>query len=341
MTYYYPTAAAIFSQGNVPAVTIGGLGNTAVKPERSEEIEAGFDIGFKSRISAEFTYYSKETSDALINRELPGSLGAVTSIGREHRRGDQQGHRAVGAGRPIEASGRSRGTWPEYADNKNELVSLAEGMPPLTGFGYRNAPGYPLFGIWWPRMKSFDDANGDGIISPSRKSRATDTAEFQGSTGADPTFGLNSTRSGSSATGSGWPPSSTQGRLRDPQRQPDVPVRLPPELPVAERSEQLAGEPGQGGDRPAGVRGVRDKADNIRLREMSLSYDMPAKWARAIRASNTTVTLTGHNICALTDPRASTPGIRRATRRRAPASDGPNYNFVQPGQTGRSSCAST
>ncbi len=51
-------------------VTFGNLGNPDLKPERSREIELGFDAAlFKDRVSLEFTYFNKKTNDALIERE--------------------------------------------------------------------------------------------------------------------------------------------------------------------------------------------------------------------------------------------------------------------------------
>ena len=52
------------------------LGNRELKPERSTELELGFDVtAFDSRISAEVTRYKKSSKDALISRILPPSLG--------------------------------------------------------------------------------------------------------------------------------------------------------------------------------------------------------------------------------------------------------------------------
>jgi len=39
-----------------------------------------------------------------------------------------------------------------------------------------------------------------------------------------------------------------------------------------------------------------DKADFIRLREASITYDLPVAWARAMRASTASVTLAGRNL---------------------------------------------
>src|SRR3989441_13216683 len=42
--------------------------------------------------------------------------------------------------------------------------------------------------------------------------------------------------------------------------------------------------------------GFMDKADFIRLREASITYDFPVEWARAMRASAASVTLGGRNL---------------------------------------------
>jgi TonB-dependent SusC/RagA subfamily outer membrane receptor len=51
-------------------------GNADLEPEKTTEIEGGFDIGlFDDRFSIEATYYYAKTKDALLNRNLPPSLG--------------------------------------------------------------------------------------------------------------------------------------------------------------------------------------------------------------------------------------------------------------------------
>ena len=58
-------------------MTFGSLGNPDLKPERSRELELGFDASmFDSRLSVEFTYYNKLTKDALVRRNIAPSLGA-------------------------------------------------------------------------------------------------------------------------------------------------------------------------------------------------------------------------------------------------------------------------
>ncbi len=82
LQFFNPTPVVI-NNTDVPGITIGGLGNAALKPERTNETEAGLDAELRplsARIA--FTYYSKLSHDALIAVTLPPSCGCGTSIFR-------------------------------------------------------------------------------------------------------------------------------------------------------------------------------------------------------------------------------------------------------------------
>jgi len=61
----------------LPGYEPANVGNDEVGPERTRELEVGFDAGFlDQRLSLEFTWYEQRTSDALFDvRQIP-SLGA-------------------------------------------------------------------------------------------------------------------------------------------------------------------------------------------------------------------------------------------------------------------------
>lgn len=62
--------------GDVPTVTQLTIGNPDLGPERSKEIELGFDLGaFQDRVGAEVTWYRKRTIDAILDREIAPSIG--------------------------------------------------------------------------------------------------------------------------------------------------------------------------------------------------------------------------------------------------------------------------
>jgi TonB-linked SusC/RagA family outer membrane protein len=58
------------------SVSTGSIGNPDLKPERSQEIELGFEGAFlKDRIGVDVSYYRKTTKDAILLLPVPPSLG--------------------------------------------------------------------------------------------------------------------------------------------------------------------------------------------------------------------------------------------------------------------------
>ena len=62
---------------------------------------------------------------------------------------------------------------------------------------------------------------------------------------------------------------------------------------------------------------------------MSLGWTLPKSVAQTVRASNATLTLTARNLAMWTPFTSWDPEVNTAS---GVAGDGPNYNFVQPGQ---------
>jgi TonB-linked SusC/RagA family outer membrane protein len=62
--------------GDVATVTPQFLGNADLGPERSRELEFGFDLGLlDDRVGIEATHYRKKTVDAILDRQVAPSLG--------------------------------------------------------------------------------------------------------------------------------------------------------------------------------------------------------------------------------------------------------------------------
>jgi len=90
---------------NQPALTPAAFGNPQLKPERSEELEVGFDAAFlDGRIAVEYTRFERTIRDAIVNRPLPPSSGfdgpQIVNIGKVKAWGNELGVRA----RLIEAA---------------------------------------------------------------------------------------------------------------------------------------------------------------------------------------------------------------------------------------------
>ena len=59
-----------------PTVTPLSIGNPDLGPERSRELEMGFDAGaWNDRVGLEFTFYNKKTADAILDRQIAPSIG--------------------------------------------------------------------------------------------------------------------------------------------------------------------------------------------------------------------------------------------------------------------------
>ncbi|MDP2959291.1 MAG: SusC/RagA family TonB-linked outer membrane protein [Longimicrobiales bacterium] len=74
------TYAPITGPNNTPGVTPSSVGNPDLGPERGHEIEVGFDAGFlEEKLGLEFTYYNKRTTDAILLKPNAPSGGFTAS----------------------------------------------------------------------------------------------------------------------------------------------------------------------------------------------------------------------------------------------------------------------
>jgi len=150
----------------VPTVTDSQVGNPDLRPERIDEIEAGFDAELAhGRVTLQGTYYRKRSYDALVAVPLAASLGSgatqLQNVGEVRNEGIEVGVSADAV--------RSRTlVWNltlTASANRNRLESLGGEIPfvDVTAL-QRLVPGYPLGGFWVTREDSVVDLNRDGLI---------------------------------------------------------------------------------------------------------------------------------------------------------------------------------
>jgi hypothetical protein len=168
----------------VSGAQLGWPGNTTLKPERTSELEGGVDLGFwDNRVSLEFTGYEKHTQDALVNVNLGLTLGNLPyeeNIGTVQNTGLEGTLTAT----LIQTRGLTWDVTLNAALNHNELLHLngaasQVGNIPYAGLAqFRQAVGYPLYGIW-ARKVSYADLNHDGIIETNEVTLA-DSVSYLG-----------------------------------------------------------------------------------------------------------------------------------------------------------------
>lgn len=192
----FDPVAVVVAGADQPGFTVRGVGNPALKPEKSTEFEGGFDLGLlNDRVSAEYTYYNKTTKDALVNVPIAPSVGTspnrFQNLGEVRNKGHEALIRATAVDRDdVKLDVNLNGSW-----NSNKLIDLgvdANNVPitpiVLGSNGtqiHRN--GLPL-GSYFNRPISYSDLNGDGIIgcpagrgSPTCEVTVPDSAAYLGS----------------------------------------------------------------------------------------------------------------------------------------------------------------
>ena len=161
---YIPTAGP----NDAAAVTPNTIGNPDLGPERGKELEAGFDLNaWQGRAGIEFTYYNKKTVDAILDKVVapssgqagtqPINIGAITNKGIE----------LTLRGTPIQQRNVSLDLSGQYSTNDNEVTDI--GIPNqyfvVAGTFLRHQVGYPAFGWFEKRVVSADIDRTTGVTS--------------------------------------------------------------------------------------------------------------------------------------------------------------------------------
>ncbi|HEX2251092.1 MAG TPA: TonB-dependent receptor, partial [Gemmatimonadales bacterium] len=318
---FYAQAAVRKDAASGSGVTIANLGNADLKPELSQEIEAGFDAGlWGNRLTVEATVFYKETKDALIEREIPPSVGATTTqffnLGKVSNKGIELRLDTRLIDNPNFA-------WDVTFSGSlvdNNLDELGEGVEPITlGFIQRHVEGYPLGGIWDRPILSVNDANGNGIIEPAVYDDAGnvvipgeytvgDTAVYRGSAIPTREFGLRTSLSffrnlfnvGAlfDYRGGHWIENGTDS-FRCGGGVIYCRALVDPTAPLDEQAAAAAYTYGD----PGGFTewGFFEPAWFIKLRELSLTVNAPDHIARLLGASRASLTLSGRNLWTIDD----------------------------------------
>jgi len=303
---YYQGITATIPRGpdfeDVSGITVGELGNPALEPERSREFETGFDASLLSgRLGFELTWYRKRTEDALVNEPLPASLGAGPSrfvnVGRVKNDGFEASLRAA----LLQTTDWSVDLSVNASSNDNELLELGDRVESI-GAEFRHVEGFPLGGAWSPPLLSFDDADGNGFLTPN-EIVVGDTAEFlgtpyptrQATLGAAVTWrelvrldALLDVRAG-----------GIQGNGTEGIRCAFFVCRAMFDrgAPLEEQAKAMAFV-----FHPSATQAVYvESSDFARLREASVTVFLPGAWASRMGASRATVSLSGRNLITWTD----------------------------------------
>ncbi len=301
-----PNGNTVTSQGNV-------LYNPDVENELIKSWEAGAEVRFfGNRLGLDFTWYKSNATNQLLNIPM-NSLSGYTSRKINAGNIQNEGIEIMVNARPIKLSNGF--TWDlmlNYSNNKNKIISLEEGIEKYALGGYDNLTIYAVSGgnygeIWGTKYQRVEDKNsehygkiiidGDGLPTATEEAYKLGDQQAKGLLGLTNTFSykgltlsfLIDARIGGdifSATNQtlqavGTAKVTTQSGQRNGVVANGVVANGVGGYAVntKEVTNQLywTAVTGRSGNLGIGEANIYD-ATNIRLRNISLGYQLPTRW---------------------------------------------------------------
>jgi TonB-linked SusC/RagA family outer membrane protein len=300
------TAAVNVKGVDTPTLTNNALGNTNLKPERTTELEGGFEMKMlNNRLSLDVTGYQKRTKDALISAVIAPSVGTgatnvLQNLGAVRNRGIE----VLTNAQIVDRKSFAFDLTVNGSSNSNKLLDLG-GTPPQIGVSTRVVEGYPLFG-WWARpITGWNDKNKDGILTYNKDASLNevfvgDSAIFRGYTQprhlitATPGIEILNRKLRVQALfdyRGGYKAYNNTERIRCVSRQ-NCNGLMNPKSSLQEQAMVVAtlNDPSKTLD------GFYQDGDFVKLREMSVRWSMPTRVATLMKARNADLVFSGRNL---------------------------------------------
>ena len=314
------TWEAVSGDNAQPGFTPLNRGNPDLGPERTRELEGGFDAGFfDGRVGLEVTAYQANTYDALIPVRYPPSEGflvnRVENVGELRNRGlELQANVAVLRTDRFDWALRGNASFlqSEAADldgDPETQTTIATGLNSQVREGGFPVPAY--FGKRILNPDAFEDPvvvsdTSVGPVYPTRLFGLGTTftlgnlsfdalAEYQGGHYVQNYTGYQNARRGV------WYPCYDVQQKMNAAAAGDASALN--DVRAADRAR--CAFPGSGYSHDADY--WIEKGDFLKLRQVALTYDVPARWTRF--ADKASITLAGQNLFTWTDYTGSDPEV--------------------------------
>lgn len=151
------TFQPITGQAGSPGVTPQFVGNPELGPEKSSELEVGFETSlFDGRLGIDFTYFDQTTEDAILLRDVAPSTGFPAQQFVNAGKVSNTGFEVMLDGTPVRSRDLEWNVGLNLSKVDNEVVTLGlEDIEFLEfGFGNRFQPGFPAFSFFARKVVS-------------------------------------------------------------------------------------------------------------------------------------------------------------------------------------------
>lgn len=338
-----------FPFGGVPGVTSSNnIGNQFLKPERTKGIEVGLEANFlRNRIGFDIAYYDQLSEDQIVPVQISSTTGSTTSVqnlGKIRNKGIE----IALNGSPVQVKGFKWDISVIFAKNKSAVEELFPGTNKFTIFGFSGGEGThnivakvgQPWGLW-EYTAILRDPDGNIVVNPANGRPQQDPSALKTdgrSTQPDWTGGITNTFSykgielsflfETSQGGTYFNGTKQWVEIAGKTRDSGYNFRQPWIVP----GSVLAN--GDGTFRPNTTVFVTDPnqywnnriaemnlfdASWIKLREVSLSYQLPQEWLSKLPFGSVSISAIGRNLLLITpkenvysDPELSSFGVDNA-----------------------------
>lgn len=300
--------------GNAIGVSFdgGNLGNEELKPERTTEFEGGFEASLVGgRVTLSGTYYYSKTSDVLVQRTVAPSLGVTEERFVNLAKVRNQGIEGQVSALVLNQEDLRFNLDVSGSYNDNDLLELGEGISPIQVEEItEHREGYPLAG-YWDQPLSWEDQNGDGIISGSEIT-VGDSLVFLGD--PNPPVDINTSTSLTLfellSLRSQWVANLGHALHNETESfrcgVGNSRFRHDPDSPLQRQANCVGNAIG------ATEAGFVQEADFLKLRELSATFRAPRVWARdVLGVQSLSLTVSGRNLATWTGFNGLDPEINK------------------------------
>jgi TonB-dependent starch-binding outer membrane protein SusC len=291
----YGAATGVGDDGTlVAALDPDAYGNPDLRAERGVEMELGMDASFfGGGLGVEFTYYNNTTRDALISVPVAPSSGFTGTTLRNVGEVKNTGLEVAFFGSPVRSRNFGWDTRLGIATNENLLVSMGEARE-FIPVGYRDSQrhqeGYPLGGYW--AAVPTRDASGSLILDGQGRPVLADEMEYVGT--SMPTREVALTNSFTLF-------GNLQLHTFLDYKGGHYLFNMSEATSINDGNHRLANDPTLSAEewvllRWAGNGPFIERADFVKLREVSLRYALPDGVASRLGASDVSLSLAGRNL---------------------------------------------
>jgi TonB-linked SusC/RagA family outer membrane protein len=295
----------------VAGVRLGAFGNPALEPERGEELELGFEAAFlDGRAGVDFTYYNQKMSNAILAVPVPPSSGFTGVQYQNLGEIKNSGIELSLNGTPVQTRPVTWNTRLSFYTNNNELVSFGYERPPIIlgfyGSPQRHQPGYALGGFWAKQLVRGEDGEylrdeagrlvleeEESYIGPSTPTREISFSNTVTLFGNLDLYALLDYKGGHYQYNYKDLSRCWGGRcweVNDPN--------------ASELQREMFGDPSIREEKGYGFGywyygrqfNFIQKADFVKLRDVSLTYRVPTEWTRRYGTDRVSVTVAGHDL---------------------------------------------